>query len=937
MASRTEPESDHNCAESLKPSEQFQRLADSTVVGIVHVGMDGQIKEANDTFLRILRNSRQDLVSGRLRWDVIVIPECARLDELAGLGTCIPQETEMTRGDGSRVPVLLVVAAMAGTQDCLCFVIDLDERRRAEKELRRKTMFADLLRTAAIAANEAEGPEAALQIMLDRVCAAIEWPVGHVYIRASVPPFDLIPAAIWHTKTPKRFQTLRSITEMTPLSNAAGLIARIGATAQPEWIADVTADSSFVRARGREDIGVRAVFAVPVLVRDEVVAVLEFFSDRVMDPDTALLETMVQMGRQLGRVFERRQAEEALRQSREKHEELINSIDGIVWETDAQIRFTFVSKQAERLLGYPRENWLQDPSFWESHIYPEDRQVALASCRRAIAEKNDQRFEYRMIAAGGRVLWLKDIVSVVVENDKVEKLRGVMIDISSQKQAEAQLELLAQAIRSVNESISITDLDNNILFVNNAFLKTYGYDEADLVGKNIAIVRSSNNDPEVLREILSSTRRSGWQGELLNRKKDGTEFPVRLSTSIVRDQSGRPSALMGVATDISERRLLEDQLRQSQKMEAIGRLAGGIAHDFNNLLTAILGYSGLLLDSVSLDDPQRGKLQEIQKAGERAALLTQQLLAFSRKQVLAPQVLDLNKLVHETESMLRRIIGEDIEMTTIFDPTLCHIRADRSQVEQVILNLVVNARDAMTPGGQLVIETENVEVDESYTHSHAEVPAGNYAMLAVSDSGIGMDRQTQAHIFEPFFTTKEEGRGTGLGLSTVYGIVKQNGGHIFVYSELGHGSTFKVYFPRSPALLEAVVPARISDLAVKGSEIILLVEDESAVRELIQNVLTSNGYTVLDAASGEAGLNLSETYSGVIDLVVTDIVLPRMSGREMAERLKASRESIRVLYLSGYTEEAIFHSGNLDEGIAFLAKPFSSQVLLRKIRELLSA
>jgi PAS domain S-box-containing protein len=542
-----------------------------------------------------------------------------------------------------------------------------------------------------------------------------------------------------------------------------------------------------------------------------------------------------------------------------------------------------------------------------------------------------------MITAGGRVLWLKDFVSVVVENDKVEKLRGVMVDISSQKQAEAQLELLAQAIRSVNESVSISNLDDIILFVNDAFLKTYGYEEADLLGKNIAVVGSPNNDPEVLREILRSTHRSGWQGELLNLKKDGTEFPVRLSTSIVRDQNGRPSAIMRVASDISERRLLEDQLRQSQKMEAIGRLAGGIAHDFNNLLTAILGYSGLLLNNARQDDPQRNKLQEIQKAGERAALLTQQLLAFSRKQVLAPQVLDLNELVHDTESMLRRIIGEDIAMATIFDPALCHIRADRNQVEQVILNLVVNARDAMSQGGQLVIETENVEVEEAYAHSHPELPQGNYAMLVVSDSGIGMDRQTQAHIFEPFFTTKEEGRGTGLGLSTVYGIVKQNGGQIFVDSEPGHGSTFRVYFPRCLAPREAVAPAKVSDLKLAGSEVVLLVEDETSVRDLIHRVLASYGYTVLEAASGEEGLNLAERYSGVIDLVLTDIVLPKMSGREMADRLKASRESIRVLYVSGYTEETISHNEKLDDGIAFLAKPFSSQVLLRKVREVLSA
>ncbi len=381
----------------------------------------------------------------------------------------------------------------------------------------------------------------------------------------------------------------------------------------------------------------------------------------------------------------------------------------------------------------------------------------------------------------------------------------------------------------------------------------------------------------------------------------------------------------------------EERLRQSHKLEAMGRLAGGIAHDFNNLLTAIIGYSDLALRRLHDNDPLRRNIDEIKKASNRAASLTHQLLAFSRKQVLQPKVLDLNEVVANMDAMLRRVIGEDIDLVTVLEPQLGHVRADPGQIEQVIMNLVINSRDAMPRGGKLTIKTGNVELDQAYSRSHASVRTGPYVMLAVSDTGTGMDPETQAHIFEPFFTTKEQGKGTGLGLATVYGIVKQSGGNIWVYSEVGRGTTFKIYLPPVAETVQSLKPAGTLAEPERGWETVLLVEDEGAVRNLIHGVLEMNGYTVLQADSGIEAIRICEEYEGPIHLLITDVVMPQMGGRDLAERLEASHPEMRVLYMSGYTDDAIVHHGVLDEGVAFLEKPFTPDSLARKAREVLDA
>ena len=406
----------------------------------------------------------------------------------------------------------------------------------------------------------------------------------------------------------------------------------------------------------------------------------------------------------------------------------------------------------------------------------------------------------------------------------------------------------------------------------------------------------------------------------------------------LRDSDGQVSGAICMSLDITDRKQLEEQLRQAQKMEAVGRLAGGIAHDFNNLLMVIQGYSDLLVERLPDGDPLRRNAEQIQMASQRASSLTRQLLAFSRKQMLAPKILNVQSVVAEMEKILRRLIGEDVQLETSSAPDLGLIKADRSQIEQVILNLAVNARDAMPQGGRLTIETANVELDASYSHPPAVLSPGRYVMLAVTDNGCGMDAETQAHVFEPFFTTKEKGKGTGLGLATVYGVVKQSGGYVWVYSEPGRGTSFKIYLPR---IEETAVPAGRdgkSEMQIpeRGSETILLVEDEKGVRELAREYLASSGYTVIEAEDGHTALELAAMHVGPIHLLLTDVVMPGISGRELAERVSQIRPGIKIIYMSGYTDQAVVHHGILRNDAVLLQKPFTLMTLAAKLREMLA-
>ena len=510
---------------------------------------------------------------------------------------------------------------------------------------------------------------------------------------------------------------------------------------------------------------------------------------------------------------------------------------------------------------------------------------------------------------------------------------------SERKRAEEALRESEKRYRTLfegaAEGILVADVETRrFKYANTAICKMLGYTKEELESMSVEDIHPA----EVLEHVISEFGAQARGEKNLNPdvpvvRKDGTTLRADIKTALV-EIDGR-KCNVGFFTDISERKHLEDQLRQAQRLESIGRLAGGVAHDFNNLLTAINGYSDLLLDRLEEGSPLREDLQVIRDAGERAAALTHQLLAFSRKQVLEPKVLDLNSVVARVERMLRRVIGEDVDLVTVPAPELGSVEVDPTQIEQIILNLAVNARDAMPGGGKLTIETANVELDEEYAKQHVGVTPGAYVMLAVSDTGVGMDAETQRRIFDPFFTTKKKGEGTGLGLSTVYGIVKQSGGNIWVYSELGQGTTFKVYLPRVDRPADSVSVQRASADSMHGSESILIVEDEASVRKLAREILEQHGYKVLDAYSGREALSLAGRHRHPIHLMVTDVVLPDMHGPELVKRLSSLRPDMRVLYCSGYTDNAIVHHGVLDSETAFLQKPFTPQSLLRKVREVL--
>jgi len=417
--------------------------------------------------------------------------------------------------------------------------------------------------------------------------------------------------------------------------------------------------------------------------------------------------------------------------------------------------------------------------------------------------------------------------------------------------------------------------------------------------------------------------------------KDGYQRTVEIHAYPILDEEGKVSQIIEYSIDVTERKHLEEQLRQASKMEAIGQLAGGIAHDFNNLLTAIMGYSSILLQQIPKSEPYRQKVVEISVAAERAAGLTRELLAFSRKQVLDVRVLDLNGAVAEFGKILGRLIGENIEVATVLDPSLGQVKADPGQIQQILMNLAINARDAMSEGGKLTVETRNAVLDQEYTRANPEVRPGSYVMFSVSDNGVGMDAQTLSRVFDPFFTTKEKGKGTGLGLSTVYGIVKQHEGHISVYSEPGHGTIFKVYLPRVQEVADQTPEPLPTQPGLVGKETVLVVEDEDLVRDLACEALQMLGYSVLRAGDPDQALDISSQYEGPIHLLLTDVVLPRMDGRTLFIRLTSQRPATRALYVSGYTEDFIVHHGVLHRGVHFLQKPFTLESLAIKVREVL--
>jgi PAS domain S-box-containing protein len=541
--------------------------------------------------------------------------------------------------------------------------------------------------------------------------------------------------------------------------------------------------------------------------------------------------------------------------------------------------------------------------------------------------------EIQICRNDGLLLDVEYAASSFRENGEIV-VKTVLRNITERKQAEAKHAQLIRSIEQVTESIVITDVKGSILYVNPAFEKVTGFTRAEAIGSNPRILKSGHHAVSFYQAMWATLLRGeAWSGNLINKRKDGTLYNEAATISPIRDQGGTIINYVAVKRDMTQEQLLRDQLNQAQKMESMGRIAGGIAHDFNNLLMVIRTYAETLQDRLPAQDGLRENTDQILEAVERGASLTSQMLAFSRKQIISPVVLDLNAVIHETAKMLRRVIGEDIELHVASSNTLWAIKADPDQIVQVLMNLCINARDAMPHGGRLTIATGKITVKKrSIGERHGVLP-GDYVMLSVTDSGTGMSKKVQKDIFEPFFTTKEVGKGTGLGLSMVYGIVKQNGGHVWVESKPGQGACFTIYLPKVERTVAPTVPAR-AEAPPRGTETLLVVEDEKSLRRGICELLSSLGYTVLAASSGEEALSIASEQEH-IDLLLTDVIMPKMSGRELAQTLGSLRPELKIIYMSGYTDDAVLRSGIHELHTAFLQKPFGLSALARKVRDTL--
>ena len=543
------------------------------------------------------------------------------------------------------------------------------------------------------------------------------------------------------------------------------------------------------------------------------------------------------------------------------------------------------------------------------------------------------------------VNYLKAGAADYILKDRIVRLGPALLEALERARERAALRrherLLHQIIDANPNLIFVKDWDGRFILVNQAIAEIYGTTPAGLLGKTDADFNP--NAEEIAhflhddREVMSSGRPKFISEEpVTNPSTQETRWFQTIKLPLQSADNAKPT-MLGVATEITERKRLEEQLLQSQKMEAVGQLAGGVAHDFNNILTAIVGYTDLLTAEFDGNTRQMEDLEEIRKAARRAAALTRQLLAFSRKQVLEPRLIDLNDVVLNLDKMLRSLISENIELKTSLASDLAATRADPNQIEQVIMNLAINARDAMPDGGTLTIETRNATLDHDYAAQHVAVIPGDYVMLAVTDTGCGMDEMTKARMFEPFFTTKPAGRGTGLGLSTVYGIVKQSGGNVWIYSEPHKGTTFKVYLPAVEALPEELDKPAPARAAPHGGGTVLVVEDDDQLRRLTHRALASRGYVVLEAERGSTAIDLAHRHKGPLHLLLTDIVMPDMNGRKLADAIRAGRPGLRVLYMSGYPDGAIASHGFLEPGVAYLAKPFTTDAIVAKVREVLDA
>ena len=870
----------------------IHELADSNIIGIVFAKRVGPIIDANDEFLRTVGYTRDDLAAGKLNWVDMTPPEWSVVTRLARkqmdeTGKAAPFEMEFFRKDGSRVPILIgVVALQQSDLDGLSFVLDLTERKQAERDM-------DRLMVERFAMLDSVG-DGIYGLDKDARCTFIN--------AAGVRMLGYEPEECQG----------RNMHDLIHYQHADG--SPFPAESCP--LLDALTKSTGVRLDNevlwRKDGSCFAAecSSYPVVVNGHVEGTVVSFKD----------------------ISEWKKAEEILRASEQRFRAAFAHAAAGMCISDSEGRLLEVNQALCHMTGYS-EAELMDLTA-QTITHPDDLDRPESFFKLVSHESQGFVANRRYIRKDGNVARARCSVAVLSDGSEgPTRFITIAEDITEQVKAKADLRHTEQRYRSIvenaQEGICMFDAERNITYSNPRLKSMLGYAESE---------RCSNIYFEEDQEDCSRRFDLGKAGlsdshEIRLKCADGSALWVNSSSSPIPDDEGRFAGSLCMFTDITARKLLEEQLRQVQKMEAVGQLAGGLAHDFNNLLTVILGYSGVLESKLSPEDPRLKNVTEIRRAGERAAALTRKLLALSRKQVLQPRVISVNHLIRDLESMLRRLIGEDIELVTELGRAAGNIKADPGQVEQVILNLVINARDAMPRGGRLTIKSQREDLDPAGAAS-LSLPPGTYVLLTFTDTGCGIDEKTKARIFEPFFTTKEPGVGTGLGLATVLGIVNQSGGAVYVQSEIDVGTAFRIYLPlvedRASDIESPQVPA-----AAPAGEVILLVEDNGVIRLLAREVLEEHGYRVLEAANAEEALAVAEL-SPAVDLLLTDVVMAGMNGHDLAKQLTTLRPGLKVLFMSGYAENGIVQQGALEPGLNFLAKPFPPQELLWKTAEVLA-
>jgi two-component system cell cycle sensor histidine kinase/response regulator CckA len=894
---------------ALRESEARHRLIfDEAGIGMAVCDLVGRIEQANAALCEFLGYGHTELVG--MRYQAVTHPDDLTLDRketdelLAGRMSRFTRERRYLRKDGSVVWGLLTVSLLRDAEGAparrISQVQDITEQKRAEGALRESEA-----RTRSLLETAHEGVW-----LIDQVGMTV---YGNARLgdMLGYAAHELIGTSIFDFMTPEMAFEART------------LFAR--------------------RQRGMSEV---QEFALRRRDGGELFVLMSTSPRLSADGEFIGALTMVTD------ITERRRAEQALRESEARYRHVVTNAPGMVYQfiyrADGTKGYTFVSEGARAIFGVEPEAVVRDATVLLDLVHPEDRAHLVAKAREVAEVAGDFRWEGRIVLPSGEERFIQVVAHDQRMPDGSVVSDGLSLDVTEQRRAVQALEQsevrFRLAARATNDVVYDWNIPTDEHFWGETLLSSFGYDPRLFVPTLewwTALIHP--DDASRVTSGLMAALGGGaesWSEEYRFRRNDGTYARILDRSYVLRDDTGRAVRLVGSMIDLTEHQLLEEQLRQSQKMEAVGRLAGGVAHDFNNLITVIKASTEFLLADMDAVDARCDDVRQIAAAADRAAGLTRQLLAFSRKQILNPRVLVVNGVVENLKPMLARLIGEHIVVESRLSEAIGSIMADVGQLEQVLINLAVNARDAMPEGGRILIETAQVTLDGAYAAGHAGqertvVLPGEYIMLAVSDTGTGMPREVQARIFEPFYTTKEAGKGTGLGLSTVYGIVKQSGGHVWVYSEPGHGTVFKLYFPRVASAAATPLGQNVIAPPSGGSETILLVEDEDALRQLARRILERHGYRVLESRNGREALERVTQYEGPIHLVLTDVIMPEMSGRGLVERLRAIRPHAAVVYMSGYTDDDVLRRGLFEHGSRFVQKPFLPQELLRMVREVL--